>query len=121
MGRSRHTATTVTAGWDMAREVIPRDHLAQGEWPTGDLTADAPPGAHLGQALAKNLAAAMAQRDLGVRELARLAQATHPTVKAVLDGSRLPASHTVLLLELALDLPLYPSHLFKQLRPTADG
>ncbi|MGW0886126.1 hypothetical protein [Streptomyces sp. NPDC002671] len=61
----------------------------------------------------------MVQRDLGVRELARLAQASHPTVKAVLDGTRLPASHTVLLLELALDLPLYPSGLFEQLRPTS--
>lgn len=117
MGRSRHQALTVTAGWEMAREVIPRDHLAQGEWPAGDLAADAPPGAHLGQALAKSLAGAMAQRGLGVRELARLAQASHPTVKAVLDGTRLPATHTVLLLELALDLPLYPAGLFEQLRP----
>ncbi|MFD8882107.1 helix-turn-helix domain-containing protein [Streptomyces erythrochromogenes] len=103
----------------MAREVIPRDHLAEGEWPAGDLAVDAPPGAHLGQVLAKNLAAAMAQRGLGVRELARLAQASHPTVKAVLDGTRLPATHTVLLLEIALDLPLYPAHLFRQLRPPA--
>ncbi len=112
---------TVTAGWDMAREVIPRDHLAQGVWPSGDLAADAPPGAHLGQALAKNLATAMAERGLGVRELARRAQATHPTVKAVLDGTRLPASHTVLLLELALDQPIYPSELFEQLRPAPRG
>ncbi|MFF9001607.1 hypothetical protein ACF1GW_06735 [Streptomyces achromogenes] len=120
MRRSRHQEITVTAGWDMAREVIPRDHLTHGEWPSGDLAVDAPPGAHLGQALAKNLAAAMAQRRLGLRELARLAQSSHPTVKAVLEGTRLPASHTILLLELALDLPLYPSRLFEQLRPTAD-
>ncbi|MCL3999078.1 helix-turn-helix domain-containing protein [Streptomyces lavenduligriseus] len=120
MKRSRHQEITVTAGWDMAREVIPRDHLAQGEWPSGNLAADAPPGAHLGQALARTLRAAMTQRGLGVRELARLAQASHPTVKAILDGTRLPASHTILLLELALDLPLYPARLFEQLRPTPD-
>ncbi|MFE3632340.1 helix-turn-helix domain-containing protein [Streptomyces goshikiensis] len=107
----------VTAGWDMAREVIPREYLAEGEWPSGELAADAPPGAHLGQALAKNLAAAMTQRGLSVRELARRAQATHPTVKSVLDGTRLPATHTVLLLESALGLPLYPARLFEQLQP----
>ncbi|MER5779260.1 hypothetical protein ABT144_34240 [Streptomyces sp. NPDC002039] len=37
----------------------------------------------------------------------------------MLDGTRLPATHTVLLLELALDLPLYPAALFEQLRPLA--
>ncbi|MFD6967210.1 hypothetical protein [Streptomyces sp. NPDC059949] len=108
---------TVTAGWGMAREVIPRDHLADGVWPSGTLAADAPPGAHLGQAIATALAAAMTRRAIGVRELARLAEATHPTVKAALDGSRLPATHTIFLLEVALQTPLYPAGLFAQLPP----
>ncbi|MFD0501663.1 helix-turn-helix domain-containing protein [Streptomyces rhizosphaericus] len=99
----------------MAREVIPRDHLASGTWPTGDLTPDAPPGAHLGQAIAQKLSNVMNERGIGHRELARLAGASHPTISATLEGTRLPTTHTLFLLEIALQVPLYPVDLFRDL------
>lgn len=102
----------------MPREVVPRDFLAAGgTWPAGPLAHDAPPGAYLGQAIATALKAAMEQQHLTNRELERLtgSQVTRQTAMAVLDGSRLPSTHTVLLLELALRTQLYPVGLYSEL------
>ncbi|MFE6461775.1 helix-turn-helix domain-containing protein [Streptomyces cinereoruber] len=108
-------AATMGQDDDMAREVIPRDHLASGEWPTGKIAVGAPPVVHLCQAVAQALTDAMAKRGLGVRELARLAGLTHPTVIGVLKGTSLPGAQSVLLLEIALQEPLYPADLFRRL------
>ncbi|QKW20550.1 helix-turn-helix transcriptional regulator [Kitasatospora sp. NA04385] len=113
--------TIDVVGCEMPREVVPRAYLADGGiWPAGPLVPDAPPGAHLGQAIAEALRAAMERQRLGARELSRLtgSQVTHPTVMTVLQGSRLPSVHTVLLLEVALKAPLYPAGLHAEL---ADG
>ncbi|WP_367435024.1 helix-turn-helix transcriptional regulator [Streptomyces celluloflavus] len=101
-----------TTGAEMAQEVIPREHLADGEWPTGDLSQDAPLGAHLGQAIARTLIDAASEQGLSVRALARRAGVTHPTVKDILEGKRLPTTHTLLLLEAAVQKRLYPADLF---------
>ncbi|MFJ7279355.1 hypothetical protein [Kitasatospora sp. NPDC098663] len=101
--------------------VVPRAHLAPGGvWPHGPLAPDAPAGAYLGQAVALALGAAMERRDLGARALAQLAGQgmTHPTILAILSGDRLPAAHTLLLLEMVLRTPLYPRTLYTDL---ADG
>ncbi|WP_411141000.1 helix-turn-helix domain-containing protein [Streptomyces sp. x-80] len=106
---------TRTTGAEVAQEVIPREHLADGEWPTGTLSQDAPLGAYLGQAIARTLMnAASAQGLSSVRALARRAGVTHPTVKDILEGKRLPTTHTLLLLEAAVQTPLYPADLFLQ-------
>lgn len=102
----------------MAREIIPRDYLATGTWPTGALHADAPPGARLGHAIAQALAAAMHNQDIGPREVARRAGLTHPTVLFVLQGKRLPSTHTLLLLERALHTPLWPATLYRDCTTT---
>ncbi|MFJ5068195.1 hypothetical protein ACIQC7_17565 [Kitasatospora sp. NPDC088556] len=98
--------------------VVPRAHLAPGGvWPEGPLAPDAPPGARLGQAVALALAAAMEHRKLGARALAQQAGQgmTHPTILAILDGDRLPAAHTLLLLEMVLKTSLYPADLHSEL------
>lgn len=98
----------------MAREVVPRDHMAPGaEWPDGELADDAPATARLGQIIAQALRRVIVQRALGARELARLAQMSHPTIKSMLDGERLPSVHTLFLLERALQAPLYPGDLYR--------
>ncbi|MFD9793739.1 helix-turn-helix domain-containing protein [Streptomyces sp. NPDC059070] len=107
------TDPTTAMEYDMAREIIPRDHLACGTWPDGALTKDAPPGARLGQLIAQALTAAMADQDIGQRELARRAGLTHPTVLRALDGQSLPSTHTLLLLEIALGTPLWPTTLYR--------
>ena len=100
--------------WDVAQEVIPRDHLAPGaEWPDGDLVVGAPPGARVGQLIAQALLRVMRQRSLGQRELARIAELAHPTVKSVLDGTRLPSVHSLVLLEQALQTSLYPHYFYR--------
>ncbi|MYR59501.1 hypothetical protein GTY54_25770 [Streptomyces sp. SID625] len=40
---------------------------------------------------------------------------THPTILAILDGDRLPAAHTLLLLEMVLKTSLYPTDLYSEL------
>ncbi|MEU1077268.1 MULTISPECIES: helix-turn-helix transcriptional regulator [unclassified Streptomyces] len=107
------TDQTTAMEQDMAREIIPRDHLASGTWPTGPLTADVPPGARLGHATSGALATAMQEQGVSSRELARRAGLTHPTVVRVLEGQRLPSTHTLLLLETALGTPLWPATLYR--------
>ncbi|MFD9871724.1 helix-turn-helix domain-containing protein [Streptomyces niveus] len=97
----------------MVREITPRDHMASGTWPNGTLTAGAPPGARLGLAIARALATAMKDQGIGGRELARRAGLAHPTVARVLEGQRLPSTHTLLLLETALRTPLWPADLHR--------
>lgn len=109
-----------TRAWEneMASEVRPRDYLApDSTWPEGPLADDAPPAARLGQAIAANLRQAMQDQDIGLRPLARLAGLTHPTVKAVLDGDRLPSAHSLLLLEITLRTPLWPAALHRTPSP----
>nr|BEK71484.1 hypothetical protein KPHV_87110 [Kitasatospora purpeofusca] len=110
-------AETVT-GCEMPREVIPREYLAAGAvWPDGPLVADAPPGAYLGQAIAQALIAAMERQKIGTRELARMTGTgvKHPTILTARNGEGLPSAHTVLLLEIALKVPLYPAGLYTDL------
>ncbi|MER5356372.1 hypothetical protein ABT093_39395 [Kitasatospora sp. NPDC002551] len=59
----------------------------------------------------------MERRGLGARALAHQAGQgmTHPTILAILDGDRLPAAHTLLLLEMVLKTSLYPANLYSEL------
>ncbi|MFJ4676972.1 hypothetical protein [Kitasatospora sp. NPDC088783] len=112
------SAAIDVVGCEMPREVVPRAYLADGGvWPAGPLVPGAPPGAHLGQAIAEALKGAMGRQGLGTRELSRLtgSQVAHPTVLTVLQGSRLPSAHTILLLEVALQTQLYPTGLYSEL------
>ncbi|WP_149030222.1 hypothetical protein [Kitasatospora sp. MBT66] len=90
---------------------------------SSSVTMGAPPGAHLGIAIARALKDAMDTRGISAREAARQAGlgTTHPTVLDTLQGKRLPATHTVLLLEIALRTLLYPSELYAQLEAEEPG
>jgi hypothetical protein len=83
-----------------------------GTWPHGLLKRDAPPSAHLAQALAQRLELAMKRKGLTLRAAAERCGTTHPTLQRLLDGRGLPDARTVLLLEVGLRIPLWPNDLF---------
>ncbi|MCM2393924.1 hypothetical protein [Streptomyces albipurpureus] len=87
----------------------PITFLAEGEWPTGRLTPDAPPTAHLGQHLAQRLEQALADHSLSARAAADKARCTHPTVMRILNGTGAPDARTVLHLEIVLRTRLWPA------------
>lgn len=90
----------------------PASYTESGTWPDGPLTADAPPTAHAGQALARSLRALMRARSLSARALAARTGTTHPTVRRILTGAGLVDVRTVFLLEVALQAPLWPAGLY---------
>ncbi|MFE0058759.1 hypothetical protein [Streptomyces sp. NPDC059003] len=105
----------IKPGWDEVRnsEGPPVSYVEAGQWPRATLRPQAPAGAHLAQAIAASLEAVMVERDLSARAVARLVGATHPTITRLLDGDGLTDARSVFLLEVALQVPLWPRDLYK--------
>jgi transcriptional regulator with XRE-family HTH domain len=105
------TKLTVTAGWDVreAPDETPLSYVAHGAWPEAVLARDAPPSAHIAQAVARRLRDAMDAEGVSVRALARRVGVTHPTIGRVLNGAGLPDVRTLFLLEVALQRPIWPA------------
>ncbi|MFI1884864.1 helix-turn-helix transcriptional regulator [Streptomyces jumonjinensis] len=82
-----------------------------GGWPYGVLASDAPLSARLAQAIARNLENALTEEGLSDRRLAERADLTHPPIGRLLRGEGLPDMRTLLLLEIALQRPLWPAGL----------
>ncbi|QXE38154.1 helix-turn-helix transcriptional regulator [Streptomyces sp. GMY02] len=108
---------TTLLGWDVRnpKDDPPAEYArSNGEWPEVDLVDDAPPTAHIGRALAQRLQAVMDEKDLSTRGVAAAAGCTHPTISRILDGTGLPDTRTVFLLEVALQVPLWPHALYSR-------
>ncbi|MFD9715873.1 helix-turn-helix domain-containing protein [Streptomyces sp. NPDC059076] len=109
------TMLTTLLGWDVRnpKDDPPSSYVQSGVWPNARLVPDAPPTAHIGQALARSLLLAIEEQNLSVRAAARKAGTTHPTLLRILDGTGLVDVRTVFLLEVALQAPLWPTDLFR--------
>ncbi|MEE4544055.1 helix-turn-helix transcriptional regulator [Streptomyces sp. V4-01] len=111
------TVLLITPGWDdedvRNPDGPPSSHIASGVWPDARLADDAPPGAHIAQALARTLLTVMDERALSARAVAELVGSTHPTIGRILDGSGVTDVRTVFLLEVALGTPLWPTELHR--------
>ncbi|WNI18093.1 helix-turn-helix domain-containing protein [Actinacidiphila sp. ITFR-21] len=114
------TVLLITPGWDdedvRNPDGPPSSHIASGSWPNARLADDAPPGAHIAQALARELLKVMDERGLSARAVAELVGSTHPTIGRILDGSGVTDVRTVFLLEVALRTPLWPADLHRDFR-----
>jgi hypothetical protein len=94
----------------------PSPYVAAGTWPDARLADDAPPSAHVAQALARRLLTLMDERELSARAAADLVGSTHPTIGRILDGSGVTDVRTIFLLEVALQAPLWPANLHRDFR-----
>ncbi|MGI5214931.1 helix-turn-helix domain-containing protein [Plantactinospora sp. CA-290183] len=93
----------------------PNTYVSSGTWPEATLRPDAPVEAHYAQQLARRLAAAMTERPISNRALAKLAGVTHPTIGFILNGDHHADVSTVARLEVALGADLYPAGLHQHL------
>lgn len=91
-----------------SNDQVPRHYAVDGAWPHAALAADAPVSAHYGQALACNLAHAMASTGHTLRTLADVTGVTHSTISRVLNGRVMPDLGTIARLESAFQLQLWP-------------
>ncbi|MGW8452455.1 helix-turn-helix domain-containing protein [Streptomyces niveus] len=107
------TVLLIPPGWDEVRnpDNPPASYVISGIWPNARLETDAPPTAHLGQAIARRLDTLMRERSLSARAVAALAGTSHPTIGRILDGTGLADVRTIWLLEVALQAPLWPADL----------
>jgi len=86
----------------------PRDFRAdKQQWPQGPLKGDAPLEAFLMRQIARNLRAAMKEREWTAGKLARMAGVSRPTVQYILNGSRWSETSTIVALEDALQVRLW--------------
>ncbi len=89
---------------------MPISYLTQGIWPWGQLSRDAPPGAHGALLVARALHRAMIAKDLkNTRDLGKLVKVAHSTIARILNGEVLPDIGTLARLEHSLGAPLWPS------------
>ncbi|MET7334402.1 helix-turn-helix transcriptional regulator [Nonomuraea sp. NPDC005650] len=94
----------------------PNAYIVSGEWPSAELSPDAPIGAHVGQEIARRLKAAMETRELTHRGLAERSGLGWRTVGRVLLGDVYPDVATLARLEQALDIEIYPTRWHRQLQ-----
>ena len=90
------------------RDQVPAAYVTDGTWPHAQLALEAPVSASYGQALARNLMAALQESGLGQRSLAIRAGVAHTTISRVLRGEVLPDIGTLARLEAALGAELWP-------------
>lgn len=83
----------------------PRDQLLAGRWPDGEAVG---PSA-VAQQVARTLAAELEGQQVSVRQVARDADLQHTTVLGLLQGQRWPDFVTLVKLEDALGVTLWPS------------
>ncbi|MFJ2807876.1 multiprotein-bridging factor 1 family protein [Kitasatospora sp. NPDC087271] len=89
--------------------------VASGTWPDVELAEDAPPEAVVGLAFVLRLRDAMTGRSWSARELGRQAGVTHTTINRLLAGEVLPDVATIVRLEIALRIDLYPAGLWAEI------
>jgi hypothetical protein len=109
------TTLMISPGWDVRRaDDPPYSYLERGAWPDGQLRDDAPPSAHIAQALARRLLDAMRESGLSDRAVAILAGCSHPTIGRILNGTGLTDVRTIFSLEVALQTSLWPHDLYSR-------
>lgn len=92
-----------------AGDAAPREYLARGQWPDGDLRGDAPVSAVYGQAFSVRLRQALAERgNPSLREAEREAGVSRKTVERTLRGEVLPDFGAMARLESWLGTGLWP-------------
>lgn len=92
-----------------AGDAAPREYLARGQWPDGDLRGDAPISAVYGQAFSVRLRKALAERgNPSQREVEREAGVGRKTVERTLRGEVLPDFGAMARLESWLGVDLWP-------------
>ncbi|MFF3556255.1 hypothetical protein ACFYXL_22950 [Streptomyces tsukubensis] len=102
----------ITPGWDVreAPDELPASHVATGDWPDGALDQDAPPSAHIAQAITRRLKGAISSSEFdSERAVAEASGLTHPTVGRILAGEGLPDIRTLFLLEVGLQTDIWPA------------
>ncbi len=100
---------------------VPNAYILSGAWPTADLTADAPVGAHYAQEIARSLRSVMDARSLSQQDVANLAGLGQKTISRVLLGDVYCDIATLARLEQALRSQLYPSDWWQQLDSDSSG
>lgn len=90
----------------VSRSRNPRAFLVSGTWPHGQLADHY--GAHVAQALAARLAAAIEAKGWTIAELSRRSGVARPTIDNVLAGEVWCDLLTIANLEHALDVDLWP-------------
>ncbi|WP_316521194.1 helix-turn-helix domain-containing protein [Kitasatospora brasiliensis] len=93
--------------------------VASGTWPDVELVEDAPPEAVVGLAFVRRLRDALADQSWSARELSRRAGVAHTTINRLLAGEVLPDVATIIRLEVALRIDLYPAGLWAELAEKA--
>ncbi|WP_259316588.1 helix-turn-helix domain-containing protein [Kitasatospora xanthocidica] len=93
----------------------PAQFVASGDWPDVELAEDAPPEAVVGLAFVLRLRGELAERSWSARELGRQAGVAHTTINRLLAGEVLPDVATIVRLEVALRIDLYPAGLWAEL------
>lgn len=91
-----------------SNDEVPAAYLAEGAWPRAVLREDAPVSALYGQALARRLAEALADRGASIRSLAERAGVNHSTVSRLLAGRVLVDIGTLARLEAAMGMGIWP-------------
>ncbi|MFF4379150.1 helix-turn-helix domain-containing protein [Kitasatospora sp. NPDC001547] len=93
----------------MRRGTRPCGYIASGDWPFAKMKAHR--GAEVAQAVARALAQAMEGQGLSANALAKRSGVNRQVVTNVLNGTVWPDLLTVVDLEVALGVPLWPDHL----------
>lgn len=90
--------------------------IANGDWPSGPFSDDAPPYALVTAAVVANYRERVGSRSL--RSVARAAGIDPTSLGRMLSGETVPDVHTVAVLEAALDVELWPAYSQRRRAPT---
>ena len=90
--------------------------MADGDWPSGPFSNDAPPYALVTAAVVANYREHVGSRSL--RSVARAAGIDPTSLGRMLSGETVPDVHTVAVLETALDVDLWPVYTERNQPPT---
>lgn len=91
----------------------PDRYVESGTWPDVVLSADAPLSAYGGLIVARRLAKALETADWKANFVAKRAGLAAPSVRAIISGEKTVSVPTLLRLESALGVGLYPRDLFR--------
>lgn len=90
-------------------ESSPSSYVESGEWPHGDLAADAPHEAHVARGVALRLHEAMQSRQWGLRQTSRETGLTTRVLHNMLHGHTWPTLPTIARLEVCLGIDIWRS------------
>lgn len=85
----------------------PSLYVESGEWPDGELAADAPPEAHLTRAAALRLREAMESHQWGLRKTSRETELSTKVLANLLHGHTWPTLPTIVRLEVLMEVPIW--------------